>query len=129
MDRLADMTKSPAAAALDSIVADVLAPDLRSMGFRKKSRHWSHEAGAWIQAEFLGGDGRDCPRASARKDVTLLLAEHGECAGVVAGKLTVDGGGHLAVEELDGSTVGAEERGVGAVATCRDSDHRASRGE
>ena len=44
-DRLAGMTKSPAAAALDSIVADVLAPDLKSMGFRKKSRHWSHEAG------------------------------------------------------------------------------------
>jgi hypothetical protein len=38
-DRLAGMTKSPAAAALDSIVADVLAPDLKSMGFRKKSRH------------------------------------------------------------------------------------------
>jgi uncharacterized protein DUF4304 len=37
------MTKSPAAAALDSMVADVLAPDLKSMGFRKKSRHWSHE--------------------------------------------------------------------------------------
>ena len=43
-DRLAGMTKSPAAAALDSIVADVLAPDLKSMGFRKKSRHWSYEA-------------------------------------------------------------------------------------
>jgi hypothetical protein len=39
------MTKSPAAAALDSIVADVLAPELKSMGFRKTSRHWSHEAG------------------------------------------------------------------------------------
>ena len=38
------MTKSPAAAALDSIVAEVLAPDLKSLGFRKKSRHWSHEA-------------------------------------------------------------------------------------
>jgi hypothetical protein len=38
------MTKSPSAAALDSIVADVLAADLKSMGFRKKSRHWSHEA-------------------------------------------------------------------------------------
>ena len=44
-DRLDGMTKSPAAAALDAIVADVLAPDLKSMGFRKKSRHWSHEAG------------------------------------------------------------------------------------
>lgn len=39
------MTKSPGAAALDSIVADVLAPDLKSMGFRKRSRHWSHEGG------------------------------------------------------------------------------------
>jgi len=39
------MTKSPAATALDSKVADVLAPELKSMGFRKKSRHWSHEAG------------------------------------------------------------------------------------
>ena len=39
------MKRSPAAAALDSIVAEVLAPDLKSMGFRKKSRHWSHEAG------------------------------------------------------------------------------------
>ena len=44
-DRLAGMTKPPAAVALDSIVADALAPDLKSMGFRKKSRHWSHEAG------------------------------------------------------------------------------------
>ena len=43
-------------------------PDLRSMGFRQKSRHWSHEAeaGAWIQAESRGGDGRDCRRWSAR---------------------------------------------------------------
>jgi len=38
------MAKSPAAAALDSIVADVLAPDLKAMGFRKKARHWSNEA-------------------------------------------------------------------------------------
>jgi hypothetical protein len=39
------MTKSPAATALDAIVADVLAPDLKAMGFRKRSRHWSHEVG------------------------------------------------------------------------------------
>ena len=38
------MTKSAGAAALDAIVADVLAPDLKSIGFRKTSRHWSHEA-------------------------------------------------------------------------------------
>jgi len=39
------MAKSAPAAALDVIVADVLAPDLRSMGFRKSARHWSHVAG------------------------------------------------------------------------------------